>query len=307
MITFFKINRNDLMLGKVYSFPIYSFFRNPKTRQIVFYPNEKISSLDSVVKTDLAEILQEFQIYFKDIKRYLKESETDYKTFSLLNKSKFDYIMLCESRKSRRSSKALLEMLAATVDIKEKNNKFFKKFRLNIVREVINYEINESETINTIICLIEKVFTRDFKSVKIAAVSFVIAKEMGISDKKELANIILLSLYKNIGRMIDPVKDEVTSTTNFVKNNQRVIENTIIFFKKYEDPVFDYLVAELKNLKDKINNLYTKKIEIILVAEILCLSLDLDTLPLNKIDDLLKNNDLKLEYKDEIKKALESI
>ena len=308
MINFFEISKRDLNLGKKYSFPIYSFCKDENKRQIILYSNEEISSENPFVLTEHEVTEKEFQIYFKDIKFYLKESDTDYKTFSELNKHRFEYIMLCETRKNTKSSQSLLEMLAGSVvDSTEKNNTFFKNMRLNVLGEILNYKVSESQIINTIICLTEKVFTRNYRSVKVAAISFCLAKQVGITNKQQLANILLISLYKNLGKLSHPIDKDIIESSDLVDKELEVLKKTIQFFEEHDEPIFIHLVDELMKFQNKTDVSYKKIYEIILAAECLCFGLEYDKFSLSEKDEFLDSVDFEFQFAAEIKKGIEAL
>ena len=306
MINFFEIRKVDISSGGRYSFPIYCYCKNDDTRQVYFYANEEIA-IEDFDLFQYEKRMKEFQIYFKDIKSYLLESKTDYKEFRELNKHRFDYVLLCEKRKKNNASKALLDMLMNSVDTQEKNNLFFKRMRLRVVESVASFDVSEAEFINTVICLVEKVFTRDYKSVKIAAVSFSLAQKVGVVEKQQLSNMLLIALYKNMGKVATPELKVYNDYSDILKNESSILSKSIYLFQKFDDPIFIHLVKEFEKLKANEEVVYKKIHEIILLAELLCFSLDCEKDSASNHGELLKSVISEFEFVDELARALETL
>lgn len=307
MITFFKINENDIKTGKRYSFPIYSYCKNEQVRETLFYPSEEITKEKMISLKQNLNAVKEFHIYFKDIRSYLQESDTNYEDFSEINKERFEYIGLCDQRVRETANKNLIKMIANTASNKEENSALFKELRLNVVRAVLKYRVSESEILNTTICLVEKLFTRDYKSVKVAALAFNLAKKMGIIVDQQLANILLLSLFKNIGKVTQREELLTTDLSQIIASESKTLLESLQFLGKYEESIFSHLAAEITKMQNQEEKLYKKYYEIILASQMLCLALEQDDFSLEEKDQLFTSLNYEFEYVEQIKYGLESL
>lgn len=297
MIAFFKIDQNTLSIGSKYSFPIYSYCEKKDKREVLLHVNKVLSS------GKLAELKKEneLQIYFKDIKKYLREAGVAYDDFISLNEKRVDYVFLNESRETSNNNESFVKKLSGSMDKNEKNNRFFKSLRIEVVKEVLSYDVSESDIVNTVICLVEKVFTRDFKSVKIAAISFLIAKKLNILEKAHLSNILLLALFKNIGRLSNPMYKNVKDISELMDTEKIVVKNSIDFFEEHDEPMFNHIVEELEKIHMVNDELYRKIHEIIISAELLCYCLDNDKVYLDRKEKIFELTDYQFKYANEIK------
>ena len=161
--------------------------------------------------------------------------------------------------------------------------------------------MSESDIVNTVICLVEKVFTRDFKSVKIAAISFLIAKKLNILEKAHLSNILLLALFKNIGRLSNPMYKNVKDISELMDTEKVVVKKFNKLFEEHDEPMFNHIVEELEKIHMVNDELYRKIHEIIISAELLCYCLDHDKVYLDRKEKIFELTDYQFKYANEIK------
>lgn len=222
-IAFYNYPVSCLVEGESYSFAIYLYQPAQKNRVVYHYPQTEIQEESIQELSEFESKGAKLQVYVDDVEEFLEQISIDLDTLKNHNADRVKMVVLHEKRQSEyeNNKNPSFNLKEELKTLNSTNN--YEVLR-NLIRvELLSFPIDEDPTLNFLLALAEKTFTRDTTPVKCAVFSYFLAKEIGIKDQKSLAEIILASLLKDIGFcMIKPssFKDWETlkSDPNFLKH-----------------------------------------------------------------------------------------
>lgn len=278
---FLDIDTSYILEGKQFSFPIFKLSSDTNNRELIINKNETIESIH-IEKLDINNSTSKIQIYYNSSKAYLEETQTNFKELVVINKAKFDFLLLAQTRKKLLTSNPLVKMLELCVDTKINNYKFLKKIRIATLEDVTSFNIENSEFINATICLCEKVFTRDFKRVQVASVAYQIAKKLKVTNPITLSKIIMVSLLKNIGELNSTQAQSASYLLPNSNHLKETLECSISILNAHSSDIYLEVIELLKYFitletdteREELKQIY----EIVWAAELICISLENESL-----------------------------
>lgn len=196
---FYKILSTFFTIGKDYSFNVFLYDPMREKRLIALYAGSPVT--DEVFEEwgQLEEKGAYLQLYKDDKKEFL--FETGVTEDELLEPNKFYFRMLKlqndrlesfeEKSKETFLLRGALQEVASSGDYMPLINKV--KF------EVLCFALHESEIISICTELVDKLFSRDIMPVRIASLSYLIAKQNKIIDTEKLCFLIISALVKDLG------------------------------------------------------------------------------------------------------------
>lgn len=304
---FFDISKDVISEGKKFSFSIFLLDPDENIRTTFLQPHTEISS--EHLTQNIFEEKFSFQIHYRSIKYYLQETKKDFEHIKELNQEKFDFMTLLQSRKQLTQSNPLLTMLNQCLDSTIPNYHFFKKIRLATLKELSQYSIEDSNFTNVVICLCEKVFTRDFKQVQIASIAFQLAKECHLTHPYLLSKIIFAALFKDIGSMFQPNQSLKSEPENLTRpevtaKNKEILN---IFCPDISNEITE-ITHYMQSFPNSSSPEDTKLTEVIIAAELLATAVASKELGDIKIEEVFDNKYASLfQNFEQIKNAANSI
>lgn len=196
---FFNVKYTFFNAEAVYPFRIFMYDHERKIRSTALEE-------DSELPSDRLEMWQNFelkgatlQIHEADIEDFFHSADVSQEDFEKENSV---YFKCCALRNKR--AQEISDKLEQKFDIKDElkfleETKSFMPIIDRVRVEVLNFPLNRSQEVSLCTSLVEKLFIKETLPVKVAALSYFIAKANNIKDEQVLADIILAALFRDIG------------------------------------------------------------------------------------------------------------
>jgi HD-GYP domain-containing protein (c-di-GMP phosphodiesterase class II) len=139
------------------------------------------------------------QLYKDDRKEFFYETEVTKEELLEANKFYFRMLKLQNDRLEKYEEKSNETFLLKRALQDAAKSGDFMGLINKVKYEVLCFPLHESETISICTELVHKLFSRDIMPVRVAAFSYLLAKQNKIIDQEKLAIIIISSLIKDFG------------------------------------------------------------------------------------------------------------
>lgn len=199
MIRFYKVLPSFFEIDKVYSFNIYLFDPQREKRVVALYAASPVTAEVMDEWRDIEEKGAYLQLDKNNKTEFFFETETTEAELNAANEFYFRMAKLQEDRIKQYESLANENFLLRTIlnDIAKTGD--FLPLIKRTKAEIMMWPLYENETVSICTELVDKLFIRDIMPVRVAALSYMIAKQSKITDMQMLCDIVLAALLKDLG------------------------------------------------------------------------------------------------------------
>lgn len=199
MIKFYKLKSDFFKLEQTYSFNIYLYDTMREKRVVSLYAASPVTEELLAQWKHLEDRGAYLQLDKNDKKEFHYETEVTDDELLKVNEFYFRMYKLQELRLKKYEEEANSNFLLRTAlnHISKSGN--YSELIKRVKAEVLVWPLYESESISICTELVDKLFIRDIMPVRVAALSYMIAKQSKITDIQILCDIILSALLKDIG------------------------------------------------------------------------------------------------------------
>ncbi|MFT6631950.1 MAG: HD-GYP domain-containing protein (c-di-GMP phosphodiesterase class II) [Bacteriovoracaceae bacterium] len=196
---FYRISSTFFELEKFYSFNIFLYDSMREKRLVALHAGSPITQevLDEWI--NLEEKGAYLQLYKDDRKEFFYETSISEEELLEANKFYFRMLKLQKDRLEKYEEESNETFLLKGALQEAAMNSDFMPLINKVKCEVLCFPLHESETISICTELVDKLFVRDIMPVRVAAFSYLLAKQNKIVDKEKLSIIIIASLVKDLG------------------------------------------------------------------------------------------------------------
>ena len=199
MLRFYKLLYSFFEADKTYSFNIYLYDPMREKRVVALYAASPITEELLEEWKNLEDKGAYLQLDKKDKKEFYFETDITENELHEVNEFYFRMSRLQEFRINKFTEKANESFLLRTClnEISKDGN--YMPLISRVRAEVLIWPLHESESISICTELVDKLFIRDIMPVRVAALSYMIAKQSKITDLQILCNILTAALLKDLG------------------------------------------------------------------------------------------------------------
>jgi HD-GYP domain-containing protein (c-di-GMP phosphodiesterase class II) len=199
ILNFYKVLPDFFDLGKKYSFDIFLYDPMRSQRFVEIYATTELTQEHFDKWIELLGKGVYLQIHFKDKDSFFSEAFKTYDDLVSANPTYYKMLDLQESRLAKYEEESKKTFLLRTVlnDISKSNDYTILIERVR--SEIMCMPLHKSDTVSICTEIVEKLFNRDILPVKMAALSYMLAKQNKISDIELLCSVVIASLVQNIG------------------------------------------------------------------------------------------------------------
>ena len=199
MLKFYQVKSTYFDVEKIFSFNIFLYDPQREKRLIALHANSPVTEELSGEWLSLEEKGAYLQLFHEDKKEFFYETGVTEKELNDFNEFYFRMWNLQEKRikENEEKSNETFLLRGALQEIAKTNN--FKPIIEKVKSEVLCFPLYESKTISIATELVDKLFMRDIMPVRVASLSYLLAKQNKITDREKLSQIIIASLLKDLG------------------------------------------------------------------------------------------------------------
>ena len=199
MIKFYKLKSHFFEVDKIFSFNIYLYDPMREKRVVALYA---VSPVSEELKNEWQQLEDKgayLQLDQKDKKEFHFETLITEEELNQVNEFYFRMTTLQNDRlrKYEAQSNDTFLLRAVLNEIGKTQNYLPLIWRVRA--EILCFPLYESESISICTELVEKLFIRDIMPVRVAALSYMLAKQNKITDIQVLCDIVLAALLKDLG------------------------------------------------------------------------------------------------------------
>lgn len=199
MIEFYKVESHFFEVEKEFSFNIYFFDKRRDRRIVGLHAGSPMLEELSQEWKQLEEKGVYFQIHCDSKKEFLYETGVTEEELLEVNKFYIRMFNLQAERIEKFEEKSKLNFLLKNVLNEISQTDDFMPLISRVRDEVLCFPLTMSETVSITTELIDKLFVRDIAPVRVAALSYMIAKQNKIVDIEQLSMTLIAALLKDLG------------------------------------------------------------------------------------------------------------
>lgn len=193
---FYNFDSHKLKVDQSYPFRIFIYDPRGDHRIVGAYEQEVLTQ----EKVDEWEVYQnagaKFQIHIIDEDLFYKLIPEGREHIKIYNA---DYFFCCELKERRdklpKNSKFHLREEIAFAS----NSNDFKSLISYVKKEVLCFPLTISEEVSTCTTLVEKLFVKDIRPVRVATLAFLIAENLKITDEIMISQLLISCLVRDLG------------------------------------------------------------------------------------------------------------
>ncbi len=202
MLKFYRLKSEFFEVEKTYSFHLF-MYHHESDHRVVFLHAGSIFSKEKLEEwTDLNEKGAYFQLFYEDLGAFYTETGITKEQLMEENAFYFRMMELQESRLKKYEVKSKEKFLLKTTLIDAAKTNDFSSIIAKVRSEILCLPLHKSPFISIATEIVDKLFSRDIFPVRVAALSYLIAKQNKITDEEKLCEIVVAALLKDVGLIL---------------------------------------------------------------------------------------------------------